>query len=150
MSTNETTTTTTGTASRRRSRRLRAVAAGVLAAVVGWVIIEGVAGVDLRAPAFDGTTATQDIGLGAVIFTSLIASLAAWGLLAALERYSSRPRRDWTILAVAGLVLSLGGPLSGTGIDATERGLLALLHLIVAAVLIPLLYRTATARDGRE
>lgn len=127
-----------------RSRRLLAVAAAVVAAVAGWVLIEGPGGVDLRAPAFDGTAANQDIGLGAVVFASLVAGLAAWGLLAALERYMSRPRRIWTFLAVAGLILSLGGPMSGTGIDPTHRGLLALLHVIVAAVLIPLLYRTAT------
>jgi hypothetical protein len=32
--------------------------------------------------------------------------------------------------------------MSGTGLDNTERALLVLLHLVVALVLIPLLYRT--------
>lgn len=134
----------TGAGAGTRMRRLMTVAAAVGAAAAGWAMIEGVGGVDLHAPAFDTTTATQDIGLGSVAFASLIASLAAWGLLAVLEKYSSRPRRIWTILMGAGLVISLGGPMSGTGIDSTNRGLLALLHLIVAAVLIPLLYRTAS------
>jgi hypothetical protein len=131
-----------------RSRRLIAVASAVVAAVAGWVSIEGIGGVDLHAPAFDATTATPDIGLGAVVFASLVASLAAWALLAVLERYSSRPRRIWTILVVAGLVVSLGGPMSGGGIDTANRALLALLHVIVAAVLIPLLYRIARV-DGK-
>ena len=133
-----------------RNRRPIAIVAAVVAAAAGWVLIEGIGGVDLHAPAFDGATTTQDIGLGSVVLTSLVASLTAWGLLAVLERYSVRPRRIWTILVAAGLVLSLGGPMSGTGIDSTNRGLLALLHLIVAAVLIPLLYRTATTRNGRQ
>jgi hypothetical protein len=134
----------------RRRRRLLAVMAAVTAATLGWGLIEGGAGVDLRAPAFDGSTVGQDIELGAVIFTSVVASLAAWGLLALLERNVSLPRRIWTIAALAGLALSLAGPMSGTGISSGDRGLLALLHLIVAAVLIPLLYRTADTQNTKE
>ena len=134
-----------------RSQRLLTVAAAVVAAVGGWVLIEGIGGVDLRAPAFDGSTASQDVGLGAVVFASLVAGVAAWGLLALLERSIRRPRRTWTVFAVAGLIVSLGGPMSGTGIDPTHRGLLVVLHVIVAAVLIPLLYRTAaTDRNARS
>ena len=137
-------------AGRRRRRRLLAVMAAVVSAVVGWGLIESGAGVDLRAPAFDGSAIGQDIGLGAVIFTSLIGSLAAWGVLALLERHVGRPRRIWTVVALTGLLISLAGPMSGTGIGAGDRGLLALLHLVVAAVLIPLLYRTADIVNRTE
>lgn len=132
-----------------RSERLVTVVAAVVAALAGWLLIESIGGVDLHAPAFNGRSA-QDIGAGATVFASLVASLAAWALLAVLERYSSRPRRIWTSLAMTGLVLSLGGPMSGSGIDTANRGLLALLHLIVAAVLIPLLYQTAAVGDSKE
>jgi hypothetical protein len=110
--------------------------------VVGWILIEVVAGIDLRAPAFDETTAGQDVGIGAVIFVGLIASLSTWALLAGVERYSRRSRSIWLTLTIVGLLLSLGGPLSGTGINSANRGLLVLLHMILAATLIPLLYRT--------
>jgi hypothetical protein len=62
--------------------------------------------------------------------------------LGLIERYTARPGRWWIIIAVGAFVLSLGGPMSGTGLDNTERALLVLLHLVVALVLIPLLYRT--------
>ncbi|MGH8915074.1 MAG: DUF6069 family protein [Acidimicrobiia bacterium] len=136
-------------ARRARGGRLRAVVAAVLAAGAGWTVVEVLGGVDLRAPAFDGSGAGQDVGLVAVVLTSLVASLSAWGLLAVLERYLVRARRIWTVLVLTGFVISLGGPMSGTGIDATDRALLAVLHLIVAAVLIPLLYRTAAQLDER-
>lgn len=137
-------------AGRRRARRLLAVIAAVVSAVVGWGLVESGAGIDLRAPAFDGSAVGQDIGLGAVIFTTLIVSLAAWGLLALLERYVGRPRRTWTVVALTGLLISLAGPMSGTGIGTRDRGLLALLHLVVAAALISLLRRTADIVNRNE
>jgi hypothetical protein len=39
------------------------------------------------------------------------------------------------------------GPLSGTGVTADNRLELVLLHLTVAAVVLPLLYRGAAARE---
>ena len=57
--------------------------------------------------------------------------------------------RGWTVLAAAGFVLSLGGPMSGAGIETSGRVLLLALHVIVAAVLIPLLYRTAATPPER-
>lgn len=132
------------------ARRLVTVIGAVLATALAWTVIEGIAGFDLQAPAFDDSSASQDVGLGEAIISSLVAGLAAWGLLALLERYVSQARRIWTALAVTGLVLSLGGPLSGTGIDSTNRSLLVLLHLIVAAVLIPFFYRTANTQDRKE
>lgn len=47
------------------------------------------------------------------------------------------------MITLAGLVISLGGPLSGDGIRNSDRAALALLHLTVASVVIPLLHRTA-------
>jgi peptidoglycan/LPS O-acetylase OafA/YrhL len=76
--------------------------------------------------------------------TSLVAALAGWGLLALLERFTARPRTSWT--AIAGLVglLSLVGPLSAIASTTVANGLsLALMHLAVAAVLIPGLAATA-------
>lgn len=131
-------------------RRLLTVTGAVLAVALAWAVIEGLAGFDLQAPAFDDSSPRQDVGLVEVIISSLGAGLVAWGLLALLERYVSQARRIWTALAATGLVLSLGGPMSGTGIDTTNRSLLVLLHLIVAAALIPFFYRTANTRDREE
>ena len=125
--------------SKTRVRRLFVAIAAVAAACGAWLLIEGVGDVDLQAP---GSASGQDIGLLDVLFASLTASLAGWLALGLIERYTARPGRWWIIIAVGALVLSLGGPMSGTGLDNTERALLVLLHLVVALVLIPLLYRT--------
>jgi hypothetical protein len=66
----------------------------------------------------------------------LVAGLAAWGLLALLERTVARPGRVWAAIALAVLVLSLGGPLGSAG-DGTSMAILTGMHLVVAAVLIP-------------
>jgi apolipoprotein N-acyltransferase len=122
------------------------VIATVAAACAAWLLIEGLGGVDLQAPAFSDGSSAQDIDLVGVLFISLTASLAGWLALGLIERYTARPRRWWVILAVGALFVSLGGPMSGPGIDNTNRAMLVLLHLIVAAVLIPLFYRTINNR----
>lgn len=131
--------------SKARIGRMRAVIASVAAACMAWLLIEGIADVDLQAPAFSDGATTQDVGLSSVLFASLTASLAGWLALGLIERYATRPRRWWTVVSLTTLVVSLGGPMSGTGVDGSDRALLAVLHLAVGAVLIPLLYRTIPA-----
>ncbi len=67
------------------------------------------------------------------------------GLLAVLERTAGRPRRAWTITALAVLALSLTGPL-GSAADTASLGVLTAMHLLVGAVLIPGLALSARAR----
>lgn len=129
----------------RKSRRAAAVVAAVVAAVAVWLLIEVAIGVDLQAPAFEGSQQGFDVGSLEVVMTSALASLAAWVLLGLLERWSRRPGPVWTWIAIGAFVVSLSGPMSGTGIPTPHRWLLALLHVVVAAVLIPLLYRTTEA-----
>jgi multidrug transporter EmrE-like cation transporter len=80
---------------------------------------------------------TLDIGAAPVAVVALLASLSGWGLLAALERFGvQRARAIWT--GVAGAVLAVSFmPLIGDGMDGGTRVSLALMHLAVAAVLIP-------------
>lgn len=123
--------------------RIRAlgVAGAVLAAVAVWAIAVPLLGNQLTIRF--GTGAAQDIGLGYVVGASLVASLAAWGLLALLERRTARARRIWTGVAAVVLVVSLSLPLTaGTTPSATTA--LALMHVAVAAVLIPTLRRRST------
>lgn len=129
----------------RRKVRLIAVASAVITALAVWTLIELLLGMDVRAPGFDGSGATTDVGAAAVLSAATLASLAGWGLLALLERLTARARRVWAAAAVVGLVASLGGPMSGTGVTAANRTVLVLLHLVVAVVLIPMLYRTSAA-----
>jgi hypothetical protein len=126
--------------------RLLAVVAAVVAALVVYLLITQAFGQDLRTPGMSGREATE-LNIGAVLLVSALASLAAWGLLAVLERFTARARTIWTVVAVVGLVLSLAGPMSGTGITTGNRLALALMHVVVGAVLIVLM-RRAPGRDG--
>lgn len=134
--------------SQTRLRRLAAVIAAVVAAVVLWAIAAHGAGVDLRSPAFGPSQKPAVLNAGIVAVASGLAGLAAWGLLALLERTTRRPRRIWTGIALAVLVVSLGAPLSGHGVSDASRAILVCLHLLVAATLVALIGRTATA--GRD
>jgi len=137
----------------RHTARPVAVALGVLAALAVWGVGELVFGVNVRQPAF-GTGVPQDLTAGPVVVASVVAGLAAWLALAVLERLTRHARAAWVTLATLVLVVSLGAPLSGRGIDGESRLVLALLHLTVGTLLIILLARTspparsATPRNG--
>jgi hypothetical protein len=132
----------------RRLRRLAAVLTAVIAAVVLWAIAVHAAGIDLRSPGFGHSQKPAALNPGTVAVVSGLAGLAAWGLLALLERSTQRPRQIWTAAALIALVVSLGAPLSGHGVSDASRGILACLHVLVAVTLIVLLGRTAAAGRG--
>ncbi|MFD0690283.1 DUF6069 family protein [Actinomadura fibrosa] len=121
-------------------RRALTVTAATAAALAVWTIAGPVAGVGLTARSGGGSP--HEIGAAAVIAAALASGLAAWALLAVLERTARRAARIWTITASAVLVLSLSGPLTGDA-SAAATAVLAALHLVVGAVLIPGLLRTA-------
>lgn len=130
--------TTTARPGRRRSR-LWAVLAATTATLAGWVIAVPLAGVDLVA---DSGGTVQRVTPVAVAVATLLAGLAAWGLLALLERLTTRARPVWTVVALVVLLLSLLGPVGG-GVGTAATATLVAMHLAAAAVLVPLLYRSA-------
>ncbi|MEV0090008.1 DUF6069 family protein [Streptomyces sp. NPDC050738] len=129
-------------------RRLRSLAVGaaVLTAPALWAIARA-AGADLVVPQGDGKD-SMTVGPAAVIATALGVSLLGWGALAQLERRTtpSRALRVWTWTAVTVLLLSLL-PVLTSEAGAAAKTVLPALHLAVAAVLIPLMRRSASA-DG--
>jgi len=128
-----------------RARAL-AVVAAVLAALAVWLVADPLLGVELAAPTRPGSEELQSITPALVAGTSLVVALAAWGLLALLERFTARPRVIWTAIAVLVGLLSLAGPLSALASTTAANGLsLGLMHLAVAAALIPGLAGTAPA-----
>ena len=112
--------------------RIAAVAAAAAAAAaVTWVLWTQLGGVDLEAKT---GSAPQQIGIGAVIVSSLVIALAGGALLRWWQGRSERGTRRWTILAVAIAVVSLITPTSALTVAA---GLgLASLHVVVAVVVI--------------
>ncbi|KQR17620.1 DUF6069 family protein [Cellulomonas sp. Leaf334] len=116
---------------------LVAVAATALALAV-WVLAVPVAGVDLAA----GTPA-RTVGAVSVVVTTLVVTLAAWGVRTLLRR---RTPVAWWLTCGVVLAVSLLGALGGTSPAAV--GTLVALHLVVgltvAAGLDP---RRATVAD---
>ncbi|GIG88654.1 DUF6069 family protein [Plantactinospora endophytica] len=135
-------------ATRTRVRRLGVVGATLLAAEATFFVLRDGAGIDLAAGG--GDTLTR-VGPVAVAVTAVLAGLAGWGLLALLERFTSRGRLLWTVVAVLAFGVSLLGPAGG--VDADARLGLAALHLVTAAVLVVGLSwtaRTVPPRRGRS
>jgi Kef-type K+ transport system membrane component KefB len=116
------------------------VGATMVAALALWALLSQVAGVDLEAKQGGPT---MHIGGVSVFVASAVVSLAGWGLLALLERRTANARKIWTIVALIACALSLGSPLT-SGVGAGAKLGLASLHLVVGAVLIPGLRRSAS------
>jgi hypothetical protein len=127
------------------SARITAVVAGALVGAVVWAILaEAMDG--LTQPGFGGQ-ASRPLEAVVVVVASLLGGLLGWAALAVVERVLHRDRRTWLDVVSAAFALSLGGPLSGTGVTAGDRLALVFLHVTVAAVVLPLLYRSAGAPE---
>jgi Family of unknown function (DUF6069) len=133
---------TIGPASRslRRSRPLIVLGAAAATLTV-WVVAHALDGVELRVRLGSGTDG-QAVGPAAVALATIVAGLAGWVLLAALERFTPRARGLWTVAATVGPVVSLAGPL-GSGVTTGAKLSLMGMHLAAAAILIPLLARSS-------
>lgn len=120
-------------------RFLITVIAAPAAALLVWTLAVPVGGVDLVAASGDGE---MTIGPVAIAIGAAAPSLLGWALLAVLERFTARSGRIWVVTALIVLAVSiLFGPLGGDG--AAAVAVLALLHVTVAAVVIPGLRRKA-------
>ena len=141
--------TVTGRSTRSTApARAGAVLLGVLVALVSWLALAAAMG-GLHQPAFGGGD-PQQLGVPAVALASLVGGLLGWAALVVAERLSRNGRMIWLPTVVAGAFLSLSGPASGAGVGTGDRFALALLHLTVAGVVIPLLYRTTTPAEGHR
>ena len=128
---------------RRRTRAL-AIAGAVVVSSLIWIVT--VWGFGHRLVVTDGSgSQSQEIGLPAVILLSLVVSLLGWGLLALLERFTTRAGVIWAAVAATALAVSVL-PLTGPGTAPATRLSLGLMHVAVAAILITVFYRTSTRR----
>lgn len=132
---------------RLRSRRAGTVFVAIAAAAAGWTIgvplfgVEPTVGLGHRLP-------PMTIGLGPVIATTLAVSLAGWTSLSALEHLTTKARTGWTAIAITILVVSLV-PVIAADADGATKLTLAMLHVVVAAVLIAGLPRRRSPRGER-
>jgi hypothetical protein len=133
-------TTTTPPARPGHRTRLMAVLGATAASLVVWVVAH-FGGVHLLAR-LSASGSAQAVGPGTVAIVTSLAGLAAWGLLALLERVTERAATIWITAACIALVFSLAGPLTG-GVTTGAKLALACMHLATAAVLIPVLRRSS-------
>jgi hypothetical protein len=122
--------------------RLLAVGAAIVVAEILWAVATFTFGLQLQAPANNGYPA-MDLGPLFIGMTAGALSLAAWAALGILERLTSHARTVWLLAAPLVLLASLSLPLSGTDVSIANRAVLLLMHVGVAAVLIPAFYRTS-------
>ena len=120
-------------------RRALLLVVAVVTALIAWAMLGPVPGHDLVVR-LGPDAAPQHVGAAAVILTTLVAGLAAWGSLALLERLTRQARVICTVLAIVVLAVSLLGPLNG--VDTTTKTALLGLHTVVGVVLIVGLLRT--------
>lgn len=132
----------------RARRRLTTAVTAVVAACLVWAVGTAVLGHSLTVPQTGGRD-PMAVTLPMVLFVSAAASLLGWGLLAVLERRSMRGTRIWVGIAAAVVVVSLA-PLLAPDIATGTRIVLALLHLVVGAVLIPGMQHTSAAAAARS
>jgi hypothetical protein len=116
-----------------------AVLGATASAVAIWVVATA-AGAELTV-SFGPGQPIQKITVVNVVVAALVGSLAGWGLLGLLRRFTARARTVWTMTAIVASLGSLAGPLSAIASAATKASLVAM-HLAVATVLIAILRQT--------
>ncbi|MDJ0342912.1 DUF6069 family protein [Streptomyces sp. H10-C2] len=126
------------TAVRRQRVRAAGVAGSVLAACAVWAAGRAL-GADFRLADSMGEAV---INLPVVAVFSLLFALLGWGTLALLERFTRHARTAWTTLAITVLLLSVL-PIFAEQATTATRIALCLVHGAVAAVLVPVLRRSA-------
>ena len=114
------------------------VAAGVAAVINAIIFIIGDA-----LGAFPKTVLlpsnNEPLSLGAVIFISIVGVIAGGIVFAVIGRFSRRPIRLFTIVALVFLVLSFGSPFSVPNAPAGYIIALLLMHVVAGLAIIGLL-----------
>jgi hypothetical protein len=131
---------TTYQTTRVSSRSPYTAVLGATAAAVAIWILATLAGADLTV-SFGTGQPIQKVTVVNVVVAALVGSLAGWGLLALLRRFTTNARAIWTVIAMIFALVSLGGPMSTISSAGTKVALVAM-HLAVATVTIVGLRRT--------
>lgn len=120
-----------------------AVAAAVLGTVALWIVARA-AGIDLRVDPKNGQPANE-IALPFAAAMALVVALLGWGARALLGRLTRHAAPIWTVVAAVVLLVSFV-PVLTVGASGGTRVILALMHVAVAACLIPVLGRRDPGR----
>lgn len=117
---------------------LYAIAGAILGTVVLWTVA-AILDIDMVVDPNNGQP-PGEIALPFAAAMTLVVSLLGWGVRVVLDRFTTRAARIWTIVAGVVLVASFL-PVLAVGASGGTKTILALTHLMVAAVLVPVLGR---------
>ncbi|GAA2042801.1 hypothetical protein GCM10009839_52150 [Catenulispora yoronensis] len=78
---------------------------------------------------------------GAFAISLAMVTIPGAGLAVAINRWSSRPARVYTVVTSVLVVVSLAAPLTAAATSAGTKSTLVVAHLIAAAIIIPLVGR---------
>ena len=131
---------TTYQTTRASSRSPMTAVLGATAAAVAIWVVATLAGAELTV-SFGTGQPIQKVTVVNVVVAALVGSLAGWGLLALLRRFTTNAHAVWTVTAIVFALFSLGGPLSTISSAGTKAWLVSM-HLAVATVVIVGLRRT--------
>jgi hypothetical protein len=129
-----------------RARLIALIAAAVAAGLMA--VIAGAAGVEMEATA--PGQPTMSIGFAVAFIAALVAGGAGWIARALLDRFA--PRRAvtlWLIGAAVVFLIELGPPFYSEATTGTRVVLLAM-HVVVAAILVPVFARPRPDRPGPD
>jgi hypothetical protein len=128
--------------------------AGITASVVAagatqlFVVVAHALGVSLKVGS-PGADHAEAIPMLAFAQWALIWSLVGTGLAVALNRYARHPRNTFVATTVVLTVLSFGAPITATHTGVATKLVLALSHVVAAAIVIPVV-AARLPRDGRR
>ncbi len=115
-----------------------AVGTALVATTLLWTVAQ-IFDIEMRVDPGNGQP-PQVVSLPLTAAVTLAVSLLAWGVRALLGRLTHRAAAVWTVLAVIVLLASFL-PLLGAEATGAAKAILTLMHVAVAAVLIPALGR---------
>ncbi|MEJ7839253.1 MAG: DUF6069 family protein [Thermomicrobiales bacterium] len=115
--------------------RLATLVLAVLASAIVWVIADPLGGANLRATGMGGEDVVS-IGLGEVFFGFLSWGIGAWVVVMLIERFTSRPKQIWLIIALIALLLSFI-PVFASSDNGATTFIFIVMHVVSAAIIIP-------------
>jgi hypothetical protein len=97
-----------------------------------------------------GATTAEPITVGMFAMGTLICTFWGTVLAVTLARYASRPAWAYVRTTVALTAVSLAGPLAAGDTATSTKLMLALAHLLAAAIIIPTVTRRLSHAPGRH
>ncbi len=79
------------------------------------------------------------INIVSITISSLVGTLGALVAFVLIKRFTRHPARIFLIVSILALIVSMAGPFGSPGIALSTRLVLALMHVVAAAIIVPLL-----------